>query len=72
MHFSTLALPILGLASQALAATYSLSSNVVGNDFYNDFSFEAIGDPTGGRVSVLFFSLSFHVTEEYRLQYLRR
>lgn len=39
------------LAGSALAgATYSLSDTIVGEDFYNAFTFEAIADPTNGRV----------------------
>ena len=32
--------------------TYNLNSNVVGSDFYSAFSFQAIADPTHGRVYV--------------------
>jgi hypothetical protein len=35
-----------------LGATYSRSENIVGTGFYNSFNFEAIADPTHGRVSV--------------------
>ena len=34
----------------ARAATYSLSSNIVGTDFLDEFSWQAIADPTNGRV----------------------
>ncbi|EIN04087.1 glycoside hydrolase family 16 protein [Punctularia strigosozonata HHB-11173 SS5] len=46
-------LPILTLcaARPALAATYSRTSNVAGNGFYDFFSFQAIPDPTNGRVN---------------------
>lgn len=54
--FPTVALlsyALLSLASFARAgATYNLNSNVVGSDFYSAFSFQAIADPTNGRVYV--------------------
>jgi hypothetical protein len=50
MKFSTYVSVALTLATQTLAASYSQTSNVVGNGFYNFFSFEAIPDPTHGRV----------------------
>jgi len=34
-----------------LAATYQSSDNFIGNSFFTDFSFEAIADPTHGRVN---------------------
>ncbi|KAF8217156.1 glycoside hydrolase family 16 protein [Mycena galopus ATCC 62051] len=37
--------------SVALGGTYSLSENIVGTGFYNSFNFEAISDPTAGRVN---------------------
>ncbi|KAJ7509605.1 glycoside hydrolase family 16 protein [Mycena galericulata] len=37
--------------SLVLAATYSQSENIVGSGFYNSFNFEAITDPTAGRVN---------------------
>ena len=36
----------------ALAATYSLSDEIIGSAFYNAFNWEAIEDPTQGRVYV--------------------
>ncbi|KAG8215910.1 hypothetical protein J3R82DRAFT_7882 [Butyriboletus roseoflavus] len=53
MKFSTtngwLVLP--SLVGFALAgATYSLSDSIVGEGFYSSFTFEAIPDPTNGRV----------------------
>ncbi|KAA1476410.1 2 beta-glucan [Dentipellis sp. KUC8613] len=39
------------LAGRSLAATYSLSDNFQGNAFFSDFSFQAIADPTHGRVN---------------------
>ncbi|KAF7307669.1 Glycoside hydrolase family 16 protein [Mycena kentingensis (nom. inval.)] len=44
-------LAFASLLSPALAATYSRSQNIVGTGFYNAFNFEAIGDPTHGRVN---------------------
>lgn len=44
-------LVLASLVAPALAgATYSLSDSVVGEGFYNTFNFEAIADPTNGRV----------------------
>ncbi|KAJ7464350.1 endo-beta-glucanase [Mycena latifolia] len=37
--------------SSALGATYSRTENIVGTGFYNAFNFEAIPDPTHGRVN---------------------
>jgi hypothetical protein len=34
----------------ALAAIYSLDEEIVGEDFYTAFDWEAIADPTQGRV----------------------
>nr|GAT50274.1 glycoside hydrolase family 16 protein [Mycena chlorophos] len=45
------ALLIASLLSPVLAGTYSRSSNIVGEGFYNAFNFEAIPDPTDGRVN---------------------
>jgi hypothetical protein len=42
----------LSFASSVLGATYQMSENIVGAGFYNSFNFEAIADPTAGRVSV--------------------
>lgn len=44
------ALAIFSLALPSLAATYSLSEKLVGQDFVDGFFFEAIPDPTHGRV----------------------
>jgi len=41
----------LALAPAVLAATYALSDNVVGQGFYNAFDWQAIADPTHGRVN---------------------
>jgi hypothetical protein len=34
----------------AFAATYYMSDNIQGNGFYNAFEWQAISDPTHGRV----------------------
>ncbi|KAJ8520274.1 hypothetical protein ONZ45_g2850 [Pleurotus djamor] len=39
------------LASPALCATYGLTDNIVGSAFLNTFNFQAIADPTHGRVN---------------------
>ncbi|KAF4583314.1 hypothetical protein EYR38_002063 [Pleurotus pulmonarius] len=39
------------LISPVLGATYQLSDNIVGSAFLNTFNFEAISDPTHGRVN---------------------
>lgn len=36
----------------ALAGTYLLSDEIIGSDFYTAFNWEAIEDPTQGRVYV--------------------
>ena len=38
------------VGSASAGATYSLSDSIVGESFYNAFNFEAIADPTDGRV----------------------
>ena len=53
MKFSTTngGLVLAALAGTAFAgATYSLSDSIVGEGFYSAFNFEAIPDPTDGRV----------------------
>ncbi|EGN97297.1 glycoside hydrolase family 16 protein [Serpula lacrymans var. lacrymans S7.3] len=45
------ALTLASLAGSALAGTYTVSDNIVGDDFYSAFTFEAIADPTDGRVN---------------------
>ncbi|KAF8059824.1 glycoside hydrolase family 16 protein [Lyophyllum atratum] len=45
------ALTLLSLAGPALAANYPLSDSIVGPAFYDTFDFQAIGDPTHGRVN---------------------
>jgi hypothetical protein len=37
-------------ASAVLGGTYQRSEHIVGNGFYTSFDFQAIGDPTNGRV----------------------
>ncbi|TFK24816.1 glycoside hydrolase family 16 protein [Coprinopsis marcescibilis] len=46
-----LLLSLAWLSAPVLAATYSLSDNIVGSGFYNSFDWEAIPDPTHGRVA---------------------
>ena len=53
MKFSstTGGLALASLSRSVLAgATYSLSDSIIGEGFYSAFNFEAIADPTGGRV----------------------
>ena len=45
--YATLFAALTGLVG---AATYSISDTIVGTDFYSAFTFEAIADPTNGRV----------------------
>lgn len=42
---------IVSLASPVWSATYSRSESIVGSNFYTSFNFEAIADPTSGRVN---------------------
>jgi len=51
MKASISALALLSVVGKALGGTYSLSSNIAGSNFYNEFNFEAIADPTNGRVN---------------------
>ncbi|KAJ7639603.1 glycoside hydrolase family 16 protein [Mycena polygramma] len=44
-------LTLTSTVSSVLGASYSRSENIVGTGFYNAFNFEAIGDPTAGRVN---------------------
>ncbi|KAJ7154022.1 glycoside hydrolase family 16 protein [Mycena crocata] len=37
--------------SSALAGTYQMAENIVGDGFYDAFRFQTIGDPTNGRVN---------------------
>ena len=63
----SLLLTLLCNSSLSLASLYFLSDNVVGPDFYQYFDWEAIPDPTHGRVLVsprLALSLSLEITEE--------
>jgi hypothetical protein len=39
--------------SSVLGAVYFRTEHIVGQDFYDAFNFEAIADPTHGRVSVI-------------------
>ena len=40
----------LTLAASVQAASYTVSDTFQGTDFFNDFDFEAIADPTHGLV----------------------
>ncbi|KAG6853494.1 hypothetical protein C0991_003768 [Blastosporella zonata] len=51
MRTAAASLCLLSLAGPALSATYFLKDNIVGADFYKAFNFEAIADPTHGRVN---------------------
>ncbi|KAI6032879.1 glycoside hydrolase family 16 protein [Pisolithus orientalis] len=42
---------LVGLAKTTSAATYSLTSNLIGQGFLNAFSWQAVADPTNGRVN---------------------
>ncbi|KAG6811164.1 hypothetical protein H0H92_008687 [Tricholoma furcatifolium] len=44
-------LSLLSLSSSVLGATYSLSDTIVGSEFNSKFNYEAIADPTDGRVN---------------------
>ncbi|KAI6121440.1 glycoside hydrolase family 16 protein [Pisolithus sp. B1] len=46
-----LVISVVLLAKTASAGTYSLASNLVGEGFLNAFSWQAIADPTNGRVN---------------------
>ena len=41
---------VLSLIRVGLGASYYLSENIVGNGFYRSFDWQAIKDPTHGRV----------------------
>ena len=41
-------------SSLSFASTFFLSDNIVGADFYQQFDWESIPDPTNGRVYVSF------------------
>jgi len=43
-------LPLLALAPSAFSKVYRQTDKVVGKDFYDAFNFEAVKDPSGGRV----------------------
>jgi hypothetical protein len=45
-----LLLSVLSVSSLSFASTFFLSDSVVGPDFYQFFDWEAIPDPTHGRV----------------------
>lgn len=51
MHFATIATIASAVLPGALAATYQLTDNHVGEDFLSSFIHQAIADPTHGRVN---------------------
>lgn len=53
LNIVNVSVALASLAGSALAgAVYTLSDNIVGEGFYSSFNFEAIPDPTDGRVYV--------------------
>ncbi|TFK39334.1 putative laminarinase [Crucibulum laeve] len=42
---------LASIASPVIAVSYSISDNIIGSGFYNSFDFQAIADPTHGRVN---------------------
>ncbi|KAH6901272.1 endo-beta-glucanase [Coprinopsis sp. MPI-PUGE-AT-0042] len=50
LHLLTSFLLLVGASLPALAATYYMSDNIQGNGFYSAFEWQAISDPTHGRV----------------------
>lgn len=53
MKSSFLAFVALGVSGYAEAATYSRTASLSGQSFLNAFSWQAIADPTNGRVFVI-------------------
>lgn len=53
MRSAALALAATALFPSVFAATYNLADNYTGGAFLSDFTWEAIADPTAGRVSVV-------------------
>ena len=60
MIFTHLA-ALYALVVSVHGATYHLSDNIVGTDFLNEFTHEAISDPTHGRVYVYLYIPSAHI-----------
>lgn len=53
LNIVNVSVALASLAGSALAgAVYTLNDNIVGEGFYSSFNFEAIPDPTDGRVYV--------------------
>lgn len=50
MHARSALLVLVSLAVNVLGATYSLSDSYEGSGFNSGFTYEAIADPTNGRV----------------------
>jgi len=53
------ALVLLSFVLPGTVSAYSLTDTVIGSSFYKFFTWEAIGDPTHGRVLVLLLSSPF-------------
>lgn len=51
MKVSLSTVSLLSAAVPALAGTYSISDTIIGSQFYSKFNFQAISDPTHGRVN---------------------
>ena len=41
---------VLSTAARVSAATYTLTDEIIGSEFYNAFLWETFADPTNGRV----------------------
>ncbi|KAG6830732.1 hypothetical protein H0H92_015011 [Tricholoma furcatifolium] len=54
------ALSLLTLCVPAFASIYLIEDAIIGPDFYNTFNFEAIADPTHGRVNYVNESQAIH------------
>ena len=50
MRSSTFFALLAAALPTALASTYSIADTYIGQDFLNQFTHEAISDPTNGRV----------------------
>jgi len=50
MHFALAALVPLALATVGYARTWTRTHDIVGRQFYDNFRFDNIPDPTKGRV----------------------
>jgi len=59
--FVSSAFLVLASVAPAIATTYSLADNIVGNAFYSAFDWQRISDPTNGRVYVVLFKISLNI-----------